>query len=535
VRSAEEQRASLETMVRTRNLPGSRPVAAQTAFVAGTDLVDRLWQIPNLGDVALNGSTLTIAITAGDPATVCRNVAALAANANAGIGVIRVARGNAAAQCAVPAFLPPAAVLSAVAAAPLVLASREPMVINAAGRSASGDGAAIARIKADAVAQQLRVSAVGLNRNIATVYYENTHYGSDISAATRMSRILLQDTPTEVEAFRMVATVGGQPVRQFEVMRGTAERTFEQTGDLEYPDYVTSGPAPLSSPELSAASRTLYPRFSYNIFPQFRQQLFDPQNPFAVQVLAAAQGSAELFRGFSLNTQLEANIYDNFNVARQSDSVLPHVRTDFVHYFTDGKNGIANLEASYRFRLSPTLFGLVRAGYLESMFAGVGGEILYRPEGARWALGWDLYGVQQRDYDRLFGLQPYHVVTGHMTLYYQSPWYDLNFNFRIGRYLAGDYGVTFELTRRFSTGVEIGAFVTKTNVTPEQFGEGSFDKGIMIRIPLSWLAPLETQAQFGMDLRPVQRDGGQRLLGDTVLFDETRRTSQAELLLQSGP
>ena len=42
----------------------------------------------------------------------------------------------------------------------------------------------------------------------------------------------------------------------------------------------------------------------------------------------------------------------------------------------------------------------------------------------------------------------------------------------------------FERRSRFSTGVEIGAFVTKTNVSAAQFGEGSFDKGIIIRIPL---------------------------------------------------
>ena len=128
------------------------------------------------------------------------------------------------------------------------------------------------------------------------------------------------------------------------------------------------------------------------------------------------------------------------------------------------------------------------------MFAGAGGEILWRPQGARWALGADVYHVWQRDFDRLLGLQHYHKTTGHISLYYDSPWYDLNFGLRAGQYLAGDRGITFQVTRRFSTGVEIGAFFTKTNVSAQQFGEGSFDKGIIIRIPLGWIAPLETQS-----------------------------------------
>jgi hypothetical protein len=161
------------------------------------------------------------------------------------------------------------------------------------------------------------------------------------------------------------------------------------------------------------------------------------------------------------------------------------------------------------------------------MFAGGGGEVLWRPEGSRWAIGADLYEVWQRDFDRLFGLQNYHVMTGHVSLYYASPWYDINFALSAGQYLAGDRGATLEVTRRFSTGVEIGAFVTKTNVPAAQFGEGSFDKGIIIRIPLGWVAPIETQGEFDMDLRPVQRDGGQRLLGDATLYGETGRVMDA--------
>ena len=156
---------------------------------------------------------------------------------------------------------------------------------------------------------------------------------------------------------------------------------------------------------------------------------------------------------------------------------------------------------------------------------------MWRPEGQRWAVGGDLYGVQQRNFDRLFGLQSYRVFTGHIALYYASPWYGLNFVVRAGQYLAGDRGVTFEMSRRFSTGVEIGAFFTKTNVSAEQFGEGSYDKGIVIRIPIGWGLPIDTQTEFETVLRPVQRDGGQRINGDAILYEETRRSSTDEMHL----
>jgi hypothetical protein len=290
----------------------------------------------------------------------------------------------------------------------------------------------------------------------------------------------------------------------------------------------------MDNPVLMAAAHDTYPRFSWGIYPQFRQELFDPSQPFGVQFLASAFAGLELAPGLSLGGSLEASLYDDFNTARPSDSNLPHVRSDFLKYFTQGKTGIGHLETDYRFRLSPTVSAVTRVGYLESMFAGAGGEILWRPEGARWALGVDAYQVWQRDFDRLFGLQHYHKATGHISLYYDSPWYGLNFQLRAGQYLAGDRGATFQVTRRFSTGVEIGAFFTKTNVSAQQFGEGSFDKGIIIRIPLGWIAPLETQSMVAMDLRPVQRDGGQFLGGDASLYEETRPTNEGELLRQQS-
>ena len=53
-----------------------------------------------------------------------------------------------------------------------------------------------------------------------------------------------------------------------------------------------------------------------------------------------------------------------------------------------------------------------------------------------------------------------------------------------GEYLAGDIGSTIEFSRTFPNGVSFGAFATFTDVSTEQFGEGSFDKGIFFNIPI---------------------------------------------------
>ena len=60
----------------------------------------------------------------------------------------------------------------------------------------------------------------------------------------------------------------------------------------------------------------------------------------------------------------------------------------------------------------------------------------------------------------------------------------------------------------------VGEIVVFTDVSAEDFGEGSFDKGLFFQIPLSSLfnsAP--SRSMFSSGLRPIQRDGGQRLDG----------------------
>jgi hypothetical protein len=515
VRTAEEQQGALRRLSPAQNQGTAR-------FASAAQVADALWGNANVREVSLQGDSLVVMLSAGNLRSQCLSIARQLAAQGMLLNEVRVTAGTQQAACPVSKAAP----IPAAKPLPLVFAAASvtqgPIVIDAVRAASASLPRAEAKIRADAAAQSIAILSMTFDAGEVAVYYSNDHYFDEETALDRLIRLLMADAPPETEKFRLISVVEDLPVRQFTVLRAPAERSFSQSGDLPLDAIMTAQPVPMDVPA-AALRGSGYPRLSWSVFPQLRQAFFDPNQPLGVQMLAAAGASLDLMPGLTLMGQAEASLFDNFTTARASDSLLPHVRSDFVQYFLNGKNGIADLEADYHFRLSPTLFGVVRAGYLESMFAGIGGEVLYRPEGERWAMGVDLYGVRQRDFDRLFGLQNYQTVTGHLSFYYQSPWHELNFNFRIGRYLAGDYGATFELTRRFSSGVEIGAFFTKTNVSATQFGEGSFDKGIIIRIPLSWAMPLDSQDRVALDLRPVQRDGGQRLSNDASLYELTRR------------
>jgi hypothetical protein len=538
VRTQDEQQQALNHLLDLRN--PQLVTATKAAMDQRNALVDALWsQNPAPGDIAISGRTLMIRIAAGSPDAFCASMSRLVARYGADIDTVMVESGSGKpARCAVAragtlvhAVLQNdqgAWTLSALAAAPI-------LTIDASTTPGRERDKALAVIRADADKQKIVIVAISLTDSEAIVYYSNTRYFHEPEAVDRLIRILLADAPANIEKFRLMPTLGSVPQGEFDILRAPTERSINQTGSYQIlgeGNALTA--APMQNPVLTEGERGAFPRFSWNVFPQFRQEFFDPDNPFAVQLLAGVQASVELMPQLSVTGEAEANIYDNFNTGRAPDSALPHVRTDFLQFFTQGKNGIGELEANYLFRLAPDVFAVARAGYLESMYAGFGGEVLWRPENQRWAIDADIFDVEERNFDRLFGLQNYHVVTGHVSVYYESPWYDFIFGVHAGQYLAGDRGVTVDVTRRFATGVEVGAFFTKTNVSATKFGEGSFDKGFIIKIPLGWTLPISTQNGLNMIIRPVQRDGGQRLDGDNSLYDYTRRGSLAEVLRDSA-
>lgn len=534
IRDRTAQEDALRALVGQRNASYAvRQAEARTR----NSFVDELLANRAVGDLQLNGHTLTIAmIGTANPQFICHRASNAAAGSGTGISDITVRRadGNIAARCTVPRLLQASASLSELPRMPVLdLNPYQPLVIDATEATPAADQrSAERRFRADAKKQKIEILALAFTETEAIVYYSNSRYEREADAIERLTRLLMADAPTRIEKFRLISVRDGVAQQEFHILRTPLERAMDADDPSAsiFDSPVSIAAAAVDNPILTSQTRKNYPAFDWDIFPQFRQQFFDPSNPLGVQFVGVLEESVELAPGLSIWAELEGNIFDTFNTKRLSDSLLPHVRTDFVHYFTEGKNGIGAIQANYRTKLTPELYAIARGGYLESMFAGVGGEVLYRPEGARWAVGADMYEVWQRNFDRLFGLQPYHVATGHITFYWDSPFWDLNFQARAGQYLAGDRGLTLQVTRRFATGVEIGAFFTKTNVSAQQFGEGSFDKGIIIRIPLDWVAPINTQSQIALDLRPVQRDGGQTLLGDATLYQETRRASESELV-----
>ena len=164
------------------------------------------------------------------------------------------------------------------------------------------------------------------------------------------------------------------------------------------------------------------------------------------------------------------------------------------------------------------------------MYSGVGGEVLWRPFDKPYAIGINVNAVRQREFDKLFGLRDYRTVTGHVSLYWATPWYDFDVAVHTGRYLAKDFGSTLEIQKRFANGWSVGAFATLTDVPFEVFGEGSFDKGLIFRIPFDLYSTRNTRGAYRAIIRPINRDGGRMLDNWPGSLWENMRDTMADRL-----
>lgn len=247
-----------------------------------------------------------------------------------------------------------------------------------------------------------------------------------------------------------------------------------------------------------------------------RFQFFDPDDPARYQVFVGVDSEYALSNYWSVKSSIALNLDQNFDESnrRESNSVLSPVRTEIVKYLDDGATRLESLVLEGRDTLGSTLHYRVFGGVLEQMYMGAGGEVLYWPSQSRIALGASIAYAKQRDYDGRLGVLDYDTVTGFVSAYYASEFYNYDFAVHAGQYLAKDMGATFEVRRTFRNGWQVGLWASLTDVPFEDFGEGSFDKGMYFQIPLSSLFNSSpSRSNFGLGLRPIQRDGGQRLDG----------------------
>ena len=122
------------------------------------------------------------------------------------------------------------------------------------------------------------------------------------------------------------------------------------------------------------------------------------------------------------------------------------------------------------------------------------------------------------------------IDTNHINFSYMLNDPQILVKYSYGKYLAGDKGLTLDLSRRFDTGFVVGVFATKTNLSAIEFGEGSFDKGFYFSIPTKLFYSDFRSGVISFGLHPLTKDGGALLSQPNQLFSLFGETNVNSLL-----
>ena len=364
-----------------------------------------------------------------------------------------------------------------------------------------------------------------------TLYGYHFRYRDSSEAYDRAARIMAAELPDSVSTYNLVDMALFDPnvntqvnADKFKdrVLNKDPGKAVDDTDDLFVRLNAPNMPPReddrwMLNPENKFTSR-------FGLKPFLDQSFGNPETFYTYQLGVYAFGRRWLTDNVELFGEVGFNIatnYDDFKFLGGGPDALPDVRTNIRRY-VQNDIWLDSAQATYHKRLGQDWFAMAYAGYLERMFGGVGAEVLYRPMDSNWAFGLRANRVRQRDFEGGGGFLDYEVTTGFASVYYQMPWLsDSLLQLDFGQFLAGDRGVNVMMQKRFDSGVVAGAYAAFTNVSSEEYGEGSFTKGFFISIPFDLMSIRNTRERVGFTWVPLSRNGGQQLQRRTRLYDYT--------------
>ncbi|WP_420788357.1 YjbH domain-containing protein [Vibrio alginolyticus] len=376
-----------------------------------------------------------------------------------------------------------------------------------------------------------RNTRVYVDNNTVTVVGEQKKYRDRTEAHEKAAAVLHNEMPDDIDTYaineRSRGLVGEQTIISKEKYRDFAQVNYINPKIEDATSRATTKP-------MGESVYDGFERFDWGFAPKLVQTLGNAEDFYLFSVGLSGNASYWLTDNLEIGGSLYwdwYNNYDKFNYVTPPDgTTVPRVRTMFRAYQNEHAVTMSNLQLTWFQEYSNTMDQQFYAGYLESMFAGVGTEFLYRPQGANWAIGADVNVISQRDPQSYFGVydekwqnvpeygRPFQVIdkgfTGFVSGYYYPQWdflQDVMIQVDVGQFLAGDVGTQINVSKQFKSGVIAGAFASFTDLSADEFGEGSFTKGFYLSIPFDIMTVKPSNNRANFSWQPLTRDGGQKL------------------------
>ncbi len=368
-------------------------------------------------------------------------------------------------------------------------------------------------------AEGISVQSAQLRPKVVEIRISNSRSVLHAKAIGRTARILALAMPHSVETFRITMMQGGIAVSTVVVNRSKYEMQVDRpdAGLKSWQSVkITDAKPTLGTDHLWA--RASSSRFSWSINPSVPITFFNPNAPVTYDLLV----------NFGVRWQLSPTLAISGNI---SQHVWGSTDENAVgsEFDKTSKPVLSRLTIDKSFKLGDAVYGRAALGLLDKQYGGLDGEVLWKPVDQNWGLGLQMTYVRKRDPDNYFGFGTFETVTGHGSVYWDTGWNDITAQLDLGRYVAGDWGGTLTVARRFNNGWEVAGYMTRTDASYADFGEGAFDKGVRVSIPLRWTLPFETRSRTSVTFGTDGSKYGRRVGGPGRLYADVRDFSEQRM------
>lgn len=368
----------------------------------------------------------------------------------------------------------------------------------------------------------------------------NTTYRLECEVRCRLTELLAYLAPSDLDHTIVVIEDEGFPIQEYhfnmEYVRAYAQ------GDI--------GPHELHILSPLCEVRPPDPSFRM-LFRQWRDtwnfELFPKTHTF----FGSARGKFKY--GLGLNAGLNGFLFDSVYYSlrvgyiflsdlenlqgtdRLNPSQLPNVRTDIVRYYKHEGFSLDEAYLQKNWNIGRGWYSRVAMGYFEEEYAGVATEFLYYPLHTCFAIGVEGAIFKKRAYTglgftnevrQLHGFvpsfHPFQFYQYFLDLYYEWHAAKLDFKIMAGKFLANDYGVRYEVSRYFPSGLRILFWYTHTNGHDKINGSTYFDKGVAFTMPMDIFYTHSDRSRWSYGLSAWLRDVGVTGLNGQGLYELIR-------------
>ena len=356
----------------------------------------------------------------------------------------------------------------------------------------------------------------------ARVEYRNNKYHSHAKSFGRVTRLLDALTPPRIQRFQLALLHQGQVVQTLSAtrqeLRAYMNTTMDKEGFLQYADLSPyngridqSQPARADGHEARRSAGASW--FDYDFNFRIKTFLNNKAGFFKHKAFLQPQAFITPWKNGILMAEMEFTLLNEYEEVIFGAQEPQPTRTDVVLYERESRPRLSVLAYDQFLPLPWNVLGRLSAGYFETAYAGVGGELFRTFQDGRFGIGLESTLVRKRDPEDNFKLSDTITKTygAHFLNLYGLLWpsQGLEAGLKIGRFMADDLGFRLELRRSYKY-FTLGAWYTKTDtdhmVSPDNIGTDQ--KGVFIRFPLSIFADHDRRGHLRYTFSSFTRDAG---------------------------